>query len=298
MTDICLTPFKRRFVENWRKTVQKHLDDGSICRIVVAQIEEDDEDVEPPAKVQEPPPTPRGDRSRTRPPNREKSASEKLAELAVNSSLHIKALPSVNFAYTNGNDQKLNVVNKRPKSRSRKEYEEEKGTIDETEDKQPIVIVDPQLMTPTGNTNVNVIEEQNVKTVEKSVKFPLRITSVSKPNTETNKYNKSRLPLFAKCKIQSADQNSFVVSRSNLLKKGNLQNHSFLTLPVRFQVQSQHGERLNMRNSTESLLVDRERSALPAFRNTGVRLIKKLSNLSGLHNISGNNRNSPRLMAW
>ena len=36
--DITLTPFKRRYVENWRKDVQKHLEEGSICRIVVAQI--------------------------------------------------------------------------------------------------------------------------------------------------------------------------------------------------------------------------------------------------------------------
>ena len=253
----------------------------------------DDDEYESPAKPFELPLTPTGDRAKSRKGiQREKSASEKLAELAVNSSLHIKALPSVNFTYTGANEQKPNTA-KRPKSRARIEKENDNQNVekdDSSVERQPIVIVDPQLMTPTNHPDVNTSnDDQNKKTVEKSVKFPLRITSLNKPTTETNKYNK-RLPLFAKCKIQSADQNSFVVSRSNVLRGGNLQNHSFLTLPVRFQVQPQHGERtFTLRNSAENLYPDRERSAAQSFRHTGVRLIKKLNNI---------NRNSPRMVAW
>ncbi|XP_022301507.1 uncharacterized protein LOC111109607 [Crassostrea virginica] len=243
--DITLTPFKRRYVENWRKDVQKHLEEGSICRIVVAQINSDDEETpEPAAKPTTPfPPPPSANRGKQI--SREKTPNEKLADMAVSSSLHIQAFPSVRFMYTNAmeqqkkNSEKLYVgipVNGRQVSR--KDTEE----VNEPEvqnDGKPLVIVDPQLMTPLEHPELST--QENKKPSSKDVRFPMKITPLQSQG-ETKKYNK--LPLFAKCKIQSTERNSFVVSRSNLLKGGKAKNHSFLTLPVRFQVQAQTNDRL------------------------------------------------------
>lgn len=165
--------------------------------------------------------------------------------MAVSSSLHIQAFPSVRFMYTNAmeqqkkNSEKLYVgipVNGRQVSR--KDTEE----VNEPEvqnDGKPLVIVDPQLMTPLEHPELST--QENKKPSNKDVRFPMKITPLQSQG-ETKKYNK--LPLFAKCKIQSTERNSFVVSRSNLLKGGKAKNHSFLTLPVRFQVQAQTNDRL------------------------------------------------------
>ncbi|XP_048739533.2 uncharacterized protein LOC125653903 [Ostrea edulis] len=242
--DITLTPFKRRYVENWRKDVQKHLEEGSICRIVVTQINSDDEEnSEACPKPTTPLPPPSGNRAKQ--VLREKTPTEKLADIAVSSSLHIQALPSVRFMYTNAMEQKKNSeklyggipVNGR--QNLRKEVQEVVNVTEDQTEAKPLVIVDPQLMTPLEHPDLST--QENKKPSSKDVRFPMKITPL-KPQVESKKYN--RLPIFAKCKIQSTERNSFVVSRSNFLKNGKAKNHSFLTLPVRFQVQAQTNDRL------------------------------------------------------
>ncbi|XP_061186492.1 uncharacterized protein LOC133194566 [Saccostrea echinata] len=242
--DISLTPFKRRYVENWRKDVQKHLEEGSICRIVVAQINSEDEDNSDSApKPTTPLPPPSGNRAKQ--VSREKTPNEKLADMAVSSSLHIQALPSVRFMYTNAMEQKKNsekLYGGFPvagRQSSRKDAQETVNSQEDETEAKPLVIVDPQLMTPIDHPELST--QENKKPNGKDVRFPMKISSL-KPQVESKKY--SRLPLFAKCKIQSTERNSFVVSRSNFLKNGKAKNHSFLTLPVRFQVQAQTNERL------------------------------------------------------
>lgn len=245
MMDITLTPFKRRYVENWRKDVQKHLEEGSICRIVVAQINSDDEEgSEQPVNPTTPlPPPPSGNRAKQI--SREKSSSEKLADMAVSSSLHIQAFPSVRFMYTNAVEQQKKNSEKlfggipvSGRQVSRKDVAEAVNVSEDKNESKPLVIVDPQLMTPLEHPELSTQEN---KKPSKDVRFPMKITSLQSQG-ESKKYG--RLPLFAKCKIQSTERNSFVVSRSNLLKNGKAKNHSFLTLPVRFQVQAQTNDRL------------------------------------------------------
>lgn len=112
------------------------------------------------------PPPPSGNRGKQI--SREKSSSEKLADIAVSSSLHIQAFPSVRFMYTNAVEQQKKNSEKlfggipvSGRQVSRKDVAEAVNVSEDKNESKPLVIVDPQLMTPLEHPELSWFTMRN-----------------------------------------------------------------------------------------------------------------------------------------
>lgn len=283
--DINMTPFKRRYVDNWRKDVNRHLRAGTICKIVVHALlpgESYDEnyqiislkaDITKPQEIS----------TQTSP-----SSAISASNTAVNSSqqrnkfTHSRSDSEKNRKNERHHENVQNNNSRKSGQRGIYHNSETANKKDQEEEKIPLVIIDPQLITPPSAQSYDTTQLEKrlanrPKTNERNAN-PFKFTSLTKQNqAETEKksekwsienYQKKKDVWSIRCQVQSRDKNSFVVSRSNIINYNgttNVTNHSFLNLPARFQTDKQIQQQSNMKPEVS---IDRISSAAhPQKRN-------------------------------
>ncbi|XP_033746431.1 uncharacterized protein LOC117331702 [Pecten maximus] len=230
MTDLCLlSPLKRKFIENWIHDVTRSYADGSICRVVLSSIAYDPDDREQCARASD----------HTLPDkvfrisNHDKQ--KKFVDYTTNNSSQVQQLPAVTFSYVNAEKHKKHDNNGVAMFGYEMFNDKNRDKNDQRDDNKRFIIVDPQMINPSGQTSV----------VRKSVqKHQENETPHSRVNRESSfTYKKETKEFYAKCKLHSSNKNGFVISRSNFRNQGTWKNHSFLDLPIRFRHDSQKATR-------------------------------------------------------
>ncbi|XP_071134031.1 uncharacterized protein, partial [Mytilus edulis] len=230
--DTNLTPFKRRYVDNWRKEVNKHLRAGTMCITLTDTSLPNvalDNQIKNKFEV-----------------SSNGTISHEMATQTVNSTKQSSNIKRVSFKYSKNADQNKgtekvhegNHSNSARKISQKPSYQrhEINACEDIEEEHTPLVIIDPQLMTPMRNYEINSQERSSnnrPKSIERNINNPFKFTSVQ--NSRDIIPEKKKEVWSIRCQVQSRDRNSFVVSRSNLFKYNDISNHSFLNLPSRFQ---------------------------------------------------------------
>lgn len=234
-----LSPSKRKFVENWIREVTKSYTDGSLCRAVLNSVPCDPDEHE---------------HVSTRPrdnllPDKVIRISNvhrnnKNVEYSVrnnNVPAHAQQLPAVTVSFYNVDGNKKYNSNAVPtlSARDANDVYNEKCKVrnEKRDDGRRLIIIDPQMLTPSGLTS------SNRKLVPK-----LPDTDSSQMVTRGNRESpvtprKETKEIYTKCKLHSTHKNGFVISRSNLQNQGTWINHSFLDIPERFRHNSQKSPR-------------------------------------------------------
>lgn len=251
-----MTPSKRKHVENWLSKVDKYLEENGMCTHVISIIDHDPNDTEAVARPLDNVTSGDGERPKSR---RELKTPDPKSEVYRNTTL-----PNVKYKSSYAEELKrksrqllegMNVLRGADQARNMNVSGEEmypyRGAA--------LVIVDPQLITPTTDlNNIPQITRQRTK-VEERVKVEEKEDVIPKYETLKGNMEARRLTkqeIFARCKIQSQDKDSFVVSRSNVkiknTDKKQITNHSFLTLPLRFQLDT-HRKRILTRDRVNNI---------------------------------------------
>lgn len=259
-----MTPFKRRYVDNWRKDVNRHLRAGTICKIVVHSLlpgETYDEYkqivsvVSDTVKSQEisTQTSPRG----TAVVNTTTNSSQQRSKFAYTRTDGEKTIKTERQegVQCNGIRKTGHRANQHRSITPNKKESEEEAI--------PLVIIDPQLITPPAAQSYDTSQLEKrlasrPKTNERNAN-PFKFTSLVKQNQAENSqekksdkwsienYQKKRDVWSIRCQVQSRDKNSFVVSRSNIIKYNGTTNHSFLNLPARFQTDKHDQQQPNFK---------------------------------------------------
>ncbi|XP_069142579.1 uncharacterized protein [Argopecten irradians] len=230
MTDLCLlSPLKRKFIENWIHEVTRSYADGTICRVVLSSIAYDPDDREECARP--------NDQTLIRISNHEKH--KKFVDYTTNNNNNnnsqVQQLPAVTLSYINAEKLKKND-NKDVSMFGYEMYNDKnRDKNDQRDENKRFIIVDPQMITPSGHTAVVR------KSVQKHHENEAPHTRVQRESSFT--YRKETKEFYAKCKLHSSNKNGFVISRSNFRNQGAWKNHSFLDLPIRFRHDSQKANR-------------------------------------------------------
>ncbi|CAC5365884.1 unnamed protein product [Mytilus coruscus] len=234
--DMHLTPFKRRYVDNWRKEVNKHLRAGTMWKTLTDTSLSNvalDNQIKNKFEV-----------------SSNGTISHEIAtQTSSGTDNSTKQTKRVCFKYSrldNNVDQSKGTEkmhegmqsNCARKINQKPSYQRnEKNPCEDIEEEHtPLVIIDPQLMTPMRNYEINPQEKSSnnrPKSIERNINNPFKFTSVQ--NSRDIYPEKKKEVWSIRCQVQSRDRNSFVVSRSNLFKYNDITNHSFLNLPSRFQ---------------------------------------------------------------
>ncbi|XP_060076260.1 uncharacterized protein LOC132555898 [Ylistrum balloti] len=241
MTDLCLlSPLKRKFIENWIHEVTRSYADGSICRVVLSSIAYDPDDREECAR-----------------PN-DHSLQDKMIRISTNdkhkkhvdytttNNNRVQQLPAVTFSYVNADKHKKHDNNGVSMFGYEMYNDKNRDKSDQRDDNKRFIIVDPQMINPSGQSSVIR------KSVTKHHENETQPTRVNRESSFT--YRKESKEFYAKCKLHSSNRNGFVISRSNFRNQGTWKNHSFLDLPIRFRHDSQKATRASQLtlNSKES----------------------------------------------
>ena len=231
MADIVLSPFKKKLIEDWAKEVSKFYKDGSICRYVLSSINKDTHDNEIAIRPSESQQSERIIRESTG-----NSRTPRFSECRTRENTNIQSLPAVALSYLHVNDKrhtdiaKVNILNlARDEQRLYKSRRHENNAMEEGDEEcPPLVIVDPQMITPAGNLP-NYQRRETTIHIQNSPRLPTRHRESSFT------YRRQPGEVFTNCKIHSSGKNSFVVSRTNIRGSMHWKNHSFLDLPARFR---------------------------------------------------------------
>ena len=238
--DTCWSPFKRRFIENWRKEVNKHLRAGTMCKIVTdnsfPSVKEDETKDMPAAASNV---------------NASHEISTQTSPRMNSNSKQQKVRFAHRMPTMESQDRKSDLLQEGVQSNGIRKsshrafyyrHDKNKNNGDNNkmnntdEEPTPLVIIDPQLITPVRNYEINTADKvYRPKNNERTIHNPFKFSSIQK--SQDSQYKNKEM--FVRCQIQSRDRNSFVVSRSNLIKYTNVSNHSFLSIPSRFQTDKQ-----------------------------------------------------------